>query len=300
MLTDANWAFDAYQKIRDRLPIVSFAGVVSTYVGSLDDLASDHDVFLLDAFGVLNRGDTAIAGVPERIAGLQAMGKRLIVVTNSASYPKRVAVERFARLGFSFSPNDVISSRDALLAAVAMHPPLCWGIMASRQYEVEGLDHFDTRFLEDDPNTYHSVDGFLFLGSSSWTEKRQSLLTDSLRKNPRPLLIGNPDIVAPYETGLSREPGYFAHQIADNTDVQPIFFGKPFGSVFDMALALVRDVSADRIVMVGDTLQTDILGGRAAGIKTALVTNYGSLVGIDVERAISSSGIVPDFIMPIA
>ncbi len=41
----------------------------------LDALSDEIDTFLLDAFGVLNIGDTAIEGVPERVAGLQKAGK---------------------------------------------------------------------------------------------------------------------------------------------------------------------------------------------------------------------------------
>lgn len=49
--------------------------------------------------------------------------------------------------------------------------------------------------------------------------------------------------------------------------------------------------------MVGDTLQTDILGGCVAGLKTALITDFGSVKGMDVAAAVAASGIVPDYIM---
>ena len=45
--------------------------------------------------------------------------------------------------------------------------------------------------------------------------------------------------------------------------------------------------------MVGDTLHTDILGGRAAGFKTALVTEYGVMQALDIPQCISDSGIRP-------
>ena len=50
--------------------------------------------------------------------------------------------------------------------------------------------------------------------------------------------------------------------------------------------------------MVGDTLHTDILGGAAAGLHTALVTGFGALLGLDVDTAIRKAGIVPDIILP--
>jgi ribonucleotide monophosphatase NagD (HAD superfamily) len=49
--------------------------------------------------------------------------------------------------------------------------------------------------------------------------------------------------------------------------------------------------------MVGDSLHTDILGGQAAGIKSALIAGYGFFAGHDVFPPIISSGIQPDYIL---
>ena len=62
-------------------------------------------------------------------------------------------------------------------------------------------------------------------------------LEASLRARPRPLVIANPDLVAPRETGLSLEPGYYAHLLADRLGIGPEFFGKPFKNIFDLAFA---------------------------------------------------------------
>ena len=50
--------------------------------------------------------------------------------------------------------------------------------------------------------------------------------------------------------------------------------------------------------MVGDTLHTDVLGGAAYGIKTALVTDHGLFSGYDYAKFIHKTQIVPDFIIP--
>jgi ribonucleotide monophosphatase NagD (HAD superfamily) len=47
--------------------------------------------------------------------------------------------------------------------------------------------------------------------------------------------------------------------------------------------------------MVGDSLHTDILGGRAAGCFTVLVTGHGFFAGVDPAPFIAASGLVPDF-----
>jgi HAD superfamily hydrolase (TIGR01459 family) len=294
---DSDWAFAAYQDVRHRLPEASF-DQVPLYAADLTQIADRFDVFLLDAFGVLNVGEQAIPGAVSRVAELQAAGKRVMVVTNAAGYPKRLLMQRYQRLGFTFDSKDVVSSREALLFSLTQKPPIKWGLMASKRFGTEEIEHLDAIFLKDDPSDYDAVDGFLFFGSAEWTEARQRLLTASIANHPRPLLVGNPDIVAPVEGGLSREPGYFAHRIADETGIRPAFCGKPFGDIFEMAFNRLPDgIQRNRIVMVGDTLHTDILGGRAAGVRTALVTDYGSLKGADVKQAIVSSGIRPDFIL---
>ena len=53
-----------------------------------------------------------------------------------------------------------------------------------------------------------------------------------------------------------------------------------------------------RIVMAGDTLQTDILGGAAARLKTALITEFAALKCMDTPDAIRRSGIILDYTMP--
>jgi len=296
--TDSDWAFAAYQSVRPALPQTRF-GNLAAHEDDLGALEDRFDVFLLDAFGVLNIGETAIAGAQERVAALQAAGKRVMVVTNAAGYPKRLLMQRYARLGFTFAPEDVVSSRDTLLAALTKKQPRHWGVMASTRFGAEELEELNLSFLEKDPRVYDEVEGFLFFGSSDWGEEKQDLLEASLRRAPRPLLVGNPDLVAPRETGLSREPGHYAHRLAEIPGVTPVFFGKPFANVYELAFArLPQDIRRSRVLMVGDTLHTDILGGRVAGVKTALVTQYGSLRGVEVAKAISQSGIVPDFILP--
>ena len=296
-MTSAEAAFAAYETVRPRLPAAQFPGG-SERVPDLGALMDRMDAFLLDAFGVLNVGESAIPGAVDAVRALRDAGKRVMIVSNAAGYCKRLMLERYARLGFAFAAGDVVSSRDVTLAALHGRPLGRIGLMAARAYGTEGIDHLDAIFLADDPAEYDRADSFVFLGAGEWTETRQALLEDALSRRPRPLYVGNPDLVAPRETGLSKEPGHYAHRIADRTGIVPEFFGKPFGNIFDHALARLSGVARDRIVMVGDTLQTDILGGRAAGLKTALVTGHGALVGLDPDAAIARSGIVPDYILP--
>ena len=289
-------AFAAYENVRHRLPGVSREAPCQ-HVDTLDALRDDIDTFLLDAFGVLNIGDTAIAGVPERVAGLQQVGKRVLVVSNAAGFPHEKLMQKYARLGYDFAPEDVITSRKATLHGIASEPPRKWGLMATQSLGRADLETLDVAYLAEDPRDYDAAEAFLLLGSAVWTPARQELLVASLSRHPRPVYVGNPDIVAPREGGFSTEPGHYAHALADRTGIAPQFFGKPFLNIFDLAFDTLGPFDPARTVMVGDSLHTDILGGQAAGVKTALIAGYGFFAGHDVTGPIKASGIQPDYIL---
>jgi len=290
----AEWAFDYYEAVRDVLPSAEFPRQ-SKVVADLSELVNEIDTFLLDAFGVLNVGETAIQGAIERMAALRAIGKRLLVVSNSATYPTPVTAAKYRSLGFDFSDREVISSRDALKVGLRDHPAIRWGVAAARTSEIEELD-VDAVLLGDDPSLYKDVEGFILLSSAEWTETQQDFLVDAIVRNARPVLVGNPDIVAPRETGLSLEPGFYAHDLARRTGCAPAFFGKPFSNIFELASGRIDGINLQRTAMVGDTLHTDVLGGAGASMQTVLVTDHGLFAETDVDPYIDKSQIVPNII----
>ncbi|MGD9293539.1 MAG: HAD hydrolase-like protein [Roseobacter sp.] len=292
----ATEAFAAYEDARARLPRATPGKPAPRRIGTLLDIADAFDVFLLDAFGVLNIGETAIDGVPERVRALQDAGKRIIVVSNAASVPRDALLEKYRRLGYEFAPHDIVTSRMATIAGLSDASDFLWGIMGLSQSPMDDFSPLDWRLLEDDAQAYQQVEGFLLVGSGEWSQKRQDLLESALAHAPRPVCVANPDIVAPRETGFSTEPGYFAHKLAEHAGVSPTFYGKPFRNIYDLAFDVLRPVDRTRVAMVGDSLHTDILGAHTAGIASVLVSDYGFFAGEDALHAIERSGITPDFV----
>jgi glycerol 3-phosphatase-2 len=87
------------------------------------------------------------------------------------------------------------------------------------------------------------------------------------------------------------------HRILDALDVPVHWFGKPFPEAFTEALGRL-DLVPNRVVMVGDTLHTDTLGGAAAGCETVLITDHGLFRGHDTAPFIAACGIQPSLIIP--
>ena len=285
-----------YQEIRPRLPEAGFPET-SIRRENLAALCDDIDCFVLDGFGVLNIGDDTVPGAVDRVNQLRAMGKQVRVLTNGATFPATTTRAKYQKWGMEFDAAEVISSRDALAVALSGQKNLRWGFSALPTSQLETLVP-KAVLLTEDAAVYDRCDGFVLLGVGAWTPERQALLETSLANNRRPVLVGNPDLVAPHPGRLSQEPGWFAHKLEDENLANPEYYGKPFDNAFELVRDTLDGIKPERIAMVGDTLHTDILGGAQAGWKTVLITDHGLLKGMDVEKAIEESGIRPDYILP--
>jgi HAD superfamily hydrolase (TIGR01450 family) len=248
---------------------------------------------------VLNIGDTAVPGAVARVAELRASGKRLVMLTNSASQSRADALAKYRRLGFDFGADEIVASRDLAAEALRRTPRRRWAVASGPDPDFSDLGEVEVADLLADTGLLARAEGFVLASSSGWSAAHQEHLEAALRAQPRPVLIANPDLVAPREDGLSLEPGEYAHRLWDATGVVPAFYGKPYPNAFAAAHErLGRDIPPARIAMVGDTLHTDILGGRAAGFATVLVTDHGLFAGRDVAAYVQRSGIVPDVVVP--
>ena len=209
---DTETAFAFYEQVRQRLPDAHFPET-ARHISGLLEIANEFDTFVFDAFGVLNVGDTPIAGAVKTIERLRALNKRVFVATNAASYSRQQSVVKFQRLGFDFAESEIVTSRMAAEQALCRHTLDLWGVIASDAFAQSDLNLPCLR-LTNQPDAYDRVDGFLFLSTQEWSADQQLMLERSLAERQRPLVIANPDVIAPREVGFSTEPGYCGHRIA--------------------------------------------------------------------------------------
>lgn len=295
----AEEAFRFYEAIRHRLPEAAFPSAFAR-AADLGEIADRYDVFVFDAFGVLNVGDTAIAGARRRIDALREAGKQVIVLTNAASLNRADTVGKFEKFGFDFKAEEIVSSRDAARQAFAATVAASdrWGVITAAGDDCADFPAPLVSLLDDEA-AYDAVGGFLFLSTARWTARHQDMLERSIGRRKRPMIVGNPDAVAPRETGNSLEPGFYAHRVADRYDVEVAFHGKPFPSIYDLVEERIGARAVrPRVVMMGDTLHTDVLGAAARGWSSVLVSDHGLFRGLPVGDFIARSGIVPDWVIP--
>ena len=295
---DAESVLDCYA--RARLPTPTRKGRAEP-AANLLALVDRYDAFILDGYGVINVGPEPIPGIGDAVRSLRAAGREVMVLTNGAGQPSRHTARRYRSWGLDLPEGLVVSSRDALEASLAARPREgLWGVMAMPDSELDTLP-VETALLEDDETLYRRAAGFIFIRSEGWSTQRHRMLAQTLRESPRPVLVANPDVSAPYPDGrFSAEPGYWALRIEAETGVRCEPYGKPFASAFELARSRLGSAGArrERIAMVGDGLYTDILGGLAAGLGTVLVTDHGLLKGLDWRETSERIGIVPDYVVP--
>jgi glycerol 3-phosphatase-2 len=289
-------AWQEYRRAEPRLPAKP-PPVSPQRVTGVAAIADRFELFVLDAWGVLNIGDVPIATARPAVAGLRALGKHLLVLSNDGTREPAAAAARHRGRGFDFGDDELVVGIELLPGVLAqLAPAASIGLIADAAPPFRRLTAAMLP-MADDPQVYDAVSAFVFLSSDRWSAARQALLQASLRRRPRPLIVGNPDIVSPAAAGMAVEPGYYAHRIAAATGIQPIFCGKPFAPIDQRVAARYSDIPPERVLCVGDTPHTDILGGRAAGFRTLLVED-GFCRGQDGEALVADSGIWPDFIAP--
>ena len=297
---DAESVLDCYELAR--LPAPTRKGRAEP-AANLLALIDRYDAFILDGYGVINVGPEPIPGIGDTIHALRAAGREVMVLTNGAGRPSRQTARRYQEWCLDIPERLVVSSRDALEASLVAQPrPGLWGVMALPDSELETLP-VETVLLEDDEDIYRHADGFIFIRSEGWSTARHMLLAEALRESPRPVLVANPDVSAPYpDARYSAEPGYWALRIEAETSVRCEPYGKPFAPAFELALSRLgrAGTRCERVAMVGDGLYTDIVGGLSAGLGTVLVTDHGMLKGLEWKARAERAGISPDHVIPEA
>jgi 4-nitrophenyl phosphatase len=101
----------------------------------------------------------------------------------------------------------------------------------------------------------------------------------------------NTDKTLPTEEGLVPGSGALVAALVTATDRQPVALGKPELPMMEQALDRLG-MSAFEVAMVGDRLDTDILGGINAQMPTIMVET-----GVSTREEAETGPINPDYIV---
>ncbi len=227
---------------------------------SLNDIRN----LLIDLDGVLYRGQTALPGAAELFAFLRQRQIGYLLVTNNSTLTPEQFRQRLLGMGMDVPAELIMTSGVATAAYLAsIAPP---GAKVNVVGEAALISEIEKR-------------GFVMGGRESryvvcgWDKgiNFEKLKTATLAIRAGATFIGtNPDKTYPLENDIIPGAGSIIASLVAATDVEPIVVGKPEPLALEQAMHRLGATPANTAIL-GDRLETDILGGRRAGIKTILV-----------------------------
>ncbi len=243
-------------------------------IDALRTIADRFDHVLLDQWGTLHEGNTVFPAARDCVARLKAVGKRVLVLSNSG---RRAASneERLARLGLPPAAYDgVLTSgeitwvglRERARAPFADLGRSCFlvtrggdrsvidGLGLSIVSEIEKADFILLAGLDDD-----------IAEPEHW---RARFVAAAARRLP--MLCANPDLTMFSGNRLIPAPGAVARSY-EKLGGAVTFVGKPHAPIFEAALEQLGHPDPKRVLMIGDSLDHDVAGARARGMLTLLL-----------------------------
>lgn len=271
---------------------------------SFSSLVGRYRVIFFDAYGVLKNARGVMQGVPELLSWLQRQGKDVYVITNDASRSpaQMAAAYTHPEYGVLIPASRNISSgllaKDFLRAKVRTGKVAYLGKPSAAFYiESAGLTPVHINTCRSD----EQVAAIALLDDEGFDWFRDINLTLNLmRRVSAPVIVANPDLAYPVnddEVGLA--VGSLAGMLERIVGKSFIRFGKPDTMMFSHAFACANenlpDLEKSDILMVGDTLETDILGANTFGLDTALVLS-GNTRADQAMMMIQAKGITPTYL----
>ena len=277
----------------------------------MEDLLDRYDAFCFDGYGTLyNRGSFVYEGALDWYTMLRAACKELRLITNAASDVDSVLAADAGKRGFAFSEAETISSGSLL-------KDLCSelryrGVNRRDVHEVyyigreTGKHVLENCGIKAVAPAAEPVEPIVAISSAKDTPETYGQAVKILRRPGSMLLVLNSDAWAPKipdDDGVTvREPvsGALSERLrrdsmceANGGDgCETYYLGKPFPAIWEKVKLSLPEGS--RVLMVGDTLGTDVLGARVAGFDCALVVGR-NVPAEELETDEKALGIRPDW-----
>lgn len=272
---------------------------------SFRSVVKNYKAVFFDAFGVLKNHKGLIADIAGTFEYLEKKGIYYYVLTNDSSRSPEDLAKWYQNKGLQSITTDKILS-SGMLAMEFFKTKITngnsvayLGTPASAHYiQSVGLNTIPVKDV--DLENLEQIESFAFLDDEgfNWNDDINKTI-NLLRKKNMTVVVANTDINYPVSRNdISVAIGGIADLVENIIGKSFIRFGKPDAQMFLLAYERVlQDIPVKRneILMVGDTLYTDIIGGNKFGLDTALVLSGNTLPDMAKIR-IGSSGIIPTYV----
>lgn len=238
--------------------------------------------FLIDLDGVLYIERNIIPGAIETVTWLRSQGFPFRFLTNTTRRSRRSLVQKLRAFGIEVNPEELYST--CVVAALWLKQHNIQKVHLLLPEDAQS-DFLDFKITDTEPEAV--VVGDLG-GQFNFDNLNEAF---RLIKNGAQLIALQKNRFWQTLDGLSMDAGAFVAALEYASETEASVIGKPNRVYFEMA---VRDlgVPTSKVAMIGDDIYTDILGAKAAGLKTILVKT-GKFQFDDMQKAV----VEPDWLI---
>jgi NagD protein len=219
--------------------------------------------YLIDMDGVLTHGSRLIPGAVEFIERLREAHATFMLLTNNSSRTPRDHQARLAAMGLHIRADSIFTSALAVAHFLARQQPHGSAYVIGESGLTTALHAIDYVITDQAPD-------YVVLGEASVYSMERITTASRLIASGARFIVTSPDVVNPSEHGFTLAPGAIAAMMTAATGIKPYFVGKPNPVILRLALDRLG-VHARNAVMIGDRMDTDVLGGIESGLETVLV-----------------------------
>jgi len=219
--------------------------------------------YLMDMDGVIVREDQLVPGADRFVARLREAGKQFLVLTNNSRHAPRDLAAHLRRLGLDVTDRDIWTSALATARFLTDQRPEGSAFVIGESGLTTAL--YEVGYTQTD----HRPD-YVVLGETRTYSFERITQAIRLIQGGARFIATNPDDTSPSPEGPLPATGSVAAMISRASGVKPYYVGKPNPLMMRSALRAI-DAHSESTIMIGDRMETDIVSGIEAGMRTVLV-----------------------------
>jgi HAD superfamily hydrolase (TIGR01459 family) len=244
----------------------------STSLKKITDLIDQYDVFVFDIWGVLISDDQSVyPGVVDTFNKL--IDTKPVYLLSNSPRSRMVSWQRLVSMGFNI-PMDHIFTSGELSGKMLLEHKNSFNF----DFELLNLYHVVENVIEDIlkdtkiVSVLHPSEANAILITTATEDKNEIAniyqKLDLALKYNLPAICSNPDL---FLSDFRYCAGFFAEYYKEKGGIVH-YVGKPYANIFEYLYNNIKQTpDRSKMILIGDTLYTDILGAKNFGIHSGLV-----------------------------
>jgi phosphoglycolate/pyridoxal phosphate phosphatase family enzyme len=246
-----------------------------------------YDAYIFDLDGTVYLGDALLSNAYHTITTIRGAGKRTVFLSNNPTHTRFEYSTKLTRLGLPTPPEDIINSSVAMVDFLQRTLPQAKLFVCGEQPLIDDLHDGGFSFS----NNPIEIDAVIASFDRTFAYSKLQIAFDAIRAGAR-FFATNSDRYCPVPGGGQPDAASIIAAIEACTGTKcEAIVGKPSLYMTNAILNLLQ-MPAERCIMTGDRLETDVQMGLNAGMTTAL-----TLTGATTAQDAQASSIRPHYIL---